>query len=179
MASVRQISLRLGALVVALAGCLSAGCVGVNLQISQESAREQELPCELAACWQHEVAFAPDPAHGGQPAPGLVGRVFLFNKKRLPVEGDGSLHVELADGSVTPAKVLEQWNFDPVTLRKYQRKDMVGPGYSVFLPWGTYSPDRTHVVMRVVYKPAKGTPLYATPSSLALDGGSKNPMTAR
>ena len=34
----------------------------------------------------------------------MVGRVYLFDKKMLPVEGDGSLHFELSDGGVNPPK---------------------------------------------------------------------------
>src|SRR5439155_22160470 len=140
-----QAIVRLGMLLLGIAGCLSAGCIGLSVQVTPDAPKSMQLPCEVAVCWKPGVEFAPDPAHGGQPTPGLVGRVFLFNQKQLPVEGNGSLHVELADGSVDPPKVLEQWNIDAVTLRKYQRRDAIGPGYSVFLPWGTYRKDLTHV----------------------------------
>src|SRR5262245_17638231 len=56
-------------------------------------------PCELAVRWNNEVATAPDPTRGGELSHGLVGRVYLFNHKQLPMEGDGSLHIELADAS--------------------------------------------------------------------------------
>jgi hypothetical protein len=180
MASVpSQVSWRLGVLLLGLAGLLSAGCVGLNVQTNQDAPNGSDSACELGVRWRPEVAYAPDPANGGQQTPGLVGRVYLFNKKMLPVEGEGSLHVELSDAAVNPPKALEQWNFDAVTLQKYQRKDAVGPGYSVFLPWSTYSKDITNVVLKVAFKPVKGSPLFASPASVLLDGGPKNPMTAR
>jgi hypothetical protein len=178
MASIPQISARCAALALALAGCLTSGCVSTGGLVAND-AKHKEVPVQLGVIWKHEVAFAPDPVHNGTPSPGLVGRVYLFGQEMgFPLEGDGGLHVELADGSMNPPAVLEQWDLDPETLRKFQRKDMVGPGYSIFLPWSTYRPEVTHVIMKVAYKPKQGAPLYASPASVSLTGGDMNPMTS-
>lgn len=133
-------------------------------------------PCELAVRWNNEIATAPDPTRGGELSHGLVGRVYLFNQKKLPVEGDGSLHVELADASVNPPKPLERWNLDADTMQKHLRKDAIGPGYSLFLPWGTYREDLKNVQMKVAYQPKNGTPMYATPSTVVFSDGKFMPM---
>jgi hypothetical protein len=119
------------------------------------------------------VAYAPDTVHNGTPTPGLVGRIYLFGQEiGTPMEGDGALHVELWEGAgSTRPTALEQWDLPPESLRKFLRKDMVGPGYSIFIPWSTYRPDLTNVVMKVAYKPRNGAPLFASPAALALTGG--------
>ncbi len=170
MASIPQkLSVRQGILLLVLAGCLSSGCVSIGGPLLGESSKPKEVPVQLGVCWKHEVAFAPDPIHQGTPSPGLVGRVYLFGQEvGMPLEGDGGLQVELSDASVNPPHPLEQWTLDPETLKKFQRKDMVGPGYSIFLPWSTYRPEVTHVVLKVSYQPKTGLPLYASPASILL-----------
>jgi hypothetical protein len=169
MASFPQMSARCAALVLVLGGCLSSGCVTTGGALLGDS-KPREVPVQLGVMWNHEVAFAPDPVHNGTPTPGLVGRIYIFGQViGTPLEGDGALHVELWEGGGSNRPTaLEQWDIDPVTLRKFQRRDAVGPGYSVFLPWSTYRPDLTNVVMKVAYKPKTGAPLYASPSSLVL-----------
>jgi hypothetical protein len=105
--------------------------------------------------------------------PGIVGRVYLFGKDiAFPLQADGSLYVELAEIDNGQPKVLEQWSIDALTMAKLQRKDAIGAGYSLFLPWGTYRPDISHVQLRVAFQPAKGgTPLYGAPSSVVLTRG--------
>jgi hypothetical protein len=152
-----------------LTGCVSSGCVTLSgQQSSKEATPGSDIPCQVSVRWHNDVVQAPDPVHSGQPTPGLVGRVYLFNNAMLPVDGEGSLHVELADASVKPPKVLERWNLPPEAVQKLKRKDIVGTGYSLFLPWATYRPDLTTIQMRVAYQPKNGPPLYSTPSKVTL-----------
>ena len=79
--------------------------------------------------------------------------------------GNGSLDVELFDdGSCGPGKSstsLEEWHFDPATLKRLEHRDPVGWGYTVFLPWGTYKPETIHIHLKVRYKSPQGFPIYA------------------
>ncbi len=166
MAYFPQMSLRRGALLLVLAGCLSGGCVSIGGLVGLNGPKE--TPVQIGVFWNHEVTFAPDPAHGGTPSPGLVGRVYIYGHNMgVLLETEGALHVELSDGSGKPA--LEQWNIDAETMKKFQRKDFLGAGYSVFLPWSTYRPELTHVVLKVAFQPKEGVPLYASPSALVLN----------
>lgn len=166
-------------MLLGLAACLSSGCVGLNSQVIHGPGVNMEQPSQVGVRWEPQVAYAPDPMHGGQTMPGLVARVYLFNGKMLPVEGDGALHVELTDTTVNPPKSLEQWNFPAASLAKFQRRDAIGPGYSLFLPWSTYSPEVTKVVMKVGYQPKNGMPMYASPSTVLLENGKEFPTAAR
>jgi hypothetical protein len=129
-------------------------------------------PCELATAWVNAVQYTPDVAHDGKPTPGLVGRLYLFDSsEKYPLVGDGSVLITLYDDTHGPAQQpLEQWDIDPVALRKFLKKDVVGWGYTLFLPWGSCRPDVTKVHLTCKYQPAHGgTPLFGPASPLTLD----------
>jgi hypothetical protein len=130
----------------------------------------------VVATWNPQVVFTPDPVHAGEPTPGLVGRVYLFGEEiDYPEVGDGSIVVDLYDetsGAAAKASVpLEEWRIDKVTLKRLKRRDAIGWGYTLFLPWATYKPEITTVRLRLRYVPTKGTPLYAESAPLAFSKG--------
>ncbi len=178
--SLAKVSVRPG-LALALIVCLSGGCVSTKGVMQPEAAPQKSGPCLVGVRWQNQISQAPDPANGGRMMPGLVGRVLLFGQKMdVPMEGEGSLQVELADGSVNPPKPLEQWNFPPDVLPKYLRKGDVGVGYNLFLPWSTYRPELQKVILRVAYVPKKGgVPLFAEPSTIVLSNGPVSSLVSR
>jgi hypothetical protein len=143
----------------------------------------QPTVCQVGAAWNNKVLFVPDPTKGGVPAPGLTGRLYLFGAMPdYPFIGDGSLVVDLFDDTPRPGetpvqggKHIEQWRIDPVTLKRLAKKDTIGDGYTLFLPWGTYKPEiqKVHLITR--YEPAKGNPIFASPNSLMLDHGTPPP----
>ena len=175
--------------ILLLAGCLSAGCVTIEVKPSAPAetkqpacaVKEQPAPCQLVVRWHNEVMRSPDPTHGGTLVPVLVGRIYLFGQTMAtPLEGDGAVSVELFNPSevVPPGtegtpeggpRRLERWTIDPMTLQKLRRKDMIGWGYNLALPWGTYRPELTRLQLRVCYQPAKGSPVFET-GTLVLGG---------
>jgi hypothetical protein len=159
------VSLGLAALVSLAAGCVLPVRDGGPVSAAKVV---EGGPMELAAKWQNEVRMTPDPTRGGAQTPVLAGRVYLFDMKGLPMTANGTLHFELADPSQSPPKVLEQWSIDKVTVAKMERRDTIGLGYSVILPWATFRPDLTRVHLRACYKPENGPPVYTSPSDLAL-----------
>ncbi len=91
--------------------------------------------------------------------------------------GDGKLVVDLYQGPIPRTgdpRPLEEWRFDPATLKGLAKRDFLGWGYTVPLPWGTYRPDLTCVQMKVRYEPAKGTPLYAEGAPMAVKNADKD-----
>src|SRR5262249_25133592 len=123
--------------------------------------------------WNRAVVFTPDPANNGVSTPGLVGRVYLFGSDLgYPLVGDGSLTVALFDDSPTPSGgvpvQLEEWRIDKDTLHRLLKRDTIGLGYSLCLPWGTYRPDIVNVHFKVRYEPCKGTPIYIENAPLTL-----------
>jgi hypothetical protein len=164
---------------------LGTGCVSTEAFFQGADDKPVSSVCQVAVTFYPEVVHTPDPVHGGEPIPGLKGRIFLFvPDKTVPVVGDGSLVVDLYNTTGVPAGKpaprVEQWILDRDTLKKFLRKDAVGWGYTLFLPWATYKPEITHVELRVCYVNAKGMPFYApgTPVVLRPEAPAATPMTA-
>ena len=152
--------------------CL-AGCVNTGAFVIPGVYQPSAGPCDVVAAWNPEVVSRPDPANRGAPTKGLGGRMYLFGEGNdCPLMGDGcvvvDLYEELLPGEGVNEVPLEEWRIDRDTLKRLLRRDAVGWGYTLFLPWATYRPDLTHVEIRLRYEPVKGSPLYAEPSSVVL-----------
>jgi hypothetical protein len=169
-----------------LAGCLlalalSAGCIGTRPFFVVEN-KEGPPVCHVMTSWEPRVLYTPDPTHGGTPTPGLAGRLYLFGSMiGQPLVGDGSLVVDLYDDIPVDAggkgKLIEKWALDKDTLKRLLRHDTIGDGYTLFLPWGTYRPDITKVHLKVSYQPSKGSPLFDSGSTIALNDNNAGPFT--
>lgn len=176
--------------VAALLLALGSGCQHYLARLCPFVAEQPDAPptgavCKIVATWNHQVVYTPDPANAGAPTPGLAGRVYLFDQNiSFPLAGDGTLVVDLYDGRLDAnggkPVLLEQWRFDPATLARLLRKDTIGWGYTVFLPWGTYKPELNRVVLKLCYQPAQGSPIYADSAVMTLQGDrpSRGPTTA-
>lgn len=155
-----------------------SGCVLPGKFMNVESAPAIQ-PASVVATWNPKVAYTPDPANGGVASPGLIGRVYLFGPTAdFPLTGDGAMTVELFDDTPhngQPSSVqLETWRFDATTMKRLQKRDAIGAGYTVFLPWGTHRPDVRQVHMTLKYEPASGTPIYAPSGPMTLEQGTPN-----
>jgi hypothetical protein len=145
-----------------------AGCVSTGSFVLPGLDKLGATPSEVVVAWNPEILFRPDPANRGAPTPGLGGRMYLFGEGTdCPLTGDGCLVVDLYEDMTTNASVpLEEWRIDRDTLKRLLRRDAVGWGYTLFLPWGTYNPQIKQVQLRLRYEPPKGAPLYAESSSV-------------
>lgn len=160
---------------------VAALAVGCTLDAEFTTAKLSDKPpppsaeiCQVVAAWSNKVTYTPDPARQGVPAPGIAGRIYMFGQELGHTQtGDGDLVIDLYDdtprGGQPSSVQLEQWRFDRATLKRLIRRDMVGWGYTIFLPWGSYRPDVSKVHLAVRYEPAKGVPLYAPGSPLTLE----------
>jgi hypothetical protein len=76
------------------------------------------------------------------------------------VTGDGSLMVlVLQDGPNGPT-YLNGWKIDPASLKQYLRKDPIGWGYSLGLPWPEYRGQTGAMRIRCGYQPKQGPAVY-------------------
>lgn len=158
----------------ALAPFIMTGCVHVGQFFSLGDNFPKAPVCQVVTTWTNQVMFTPDPVHGGASTPGMTGRLYLFDERGLPTVGDGGVTIELYDDSAKSKggepKLMEVWKFDKDTLRRLLSSDTIGWGYTLFLPWGTYSPTITAVHMKVRYEPPKGMPLYEQSGTVTLNG---------
>jgi len=143
-----------------------SGCVTLGSQVAAIPQPSPEAPAHLVVTWLPRAVQGVDPAHNGQMLVGLAGRVWLLGADGLPLVGDGDLKVELyADPPApgTPPQNLVDWTISHDDLHhKCLKRDMVGWGYNLELPWPTYRPEITRVLMRACYKPARGPMLYTS-----------------
>jgi hypothetical protein len=149
-----------------------AGCATLDLLAVKEEPPTGEVH-QVVVQWANHVVFTPDPVHNGTPTPGLGGRLWLYGPEiGTPFAGDGGLVVDLFEevpgGPDGKPVQRERWNIDKDTLHRLLKKDFIGWGYTLFLPWSTYRPEVTQVRLRVCYQPAKGAPIYAQDSSVSL-----------
>jgi hypothetical protein len=143
-----------------------SGCVTLGPHLAVGPPVSAEAPSQMVVTWLPRAVQGVDVVHAGRTAVGLAGRAWLFGADAgTPLVGDGAVTVELYTESPTPGappQLLETWNIDHENLhKKCLKRDMVGWGYNLELPWSTYRPDVTHVLMRVCYKPANGAPVYS------------------
>lgn len=165
-------------LLLSVAGALCAvGCASMGASVHHSSKPPTGPVCQVVATWNTQVTFTPDPTHGGTPTPGLAGRLYLFGPNiDFPLAGDGSMVVDLYEDGPTEGKeprLMEEWRVDPATLARLLRRDAIGWGYTIFLPWGTYRPDVDKVHLKVRYDPHQGSPLYAEGAPLTLNSGTE------
>jgi hypothetical protein len=158
---------------VALAAAASAGCASTGWALLGD---RPEAVCQVVATWRPNVLFTPDPTKNGKMLPGIAGRLYLFGPEiSYPLVGDGSLVVELYDVEKGEPEFLERWEIDPATLARLGKRDMIGFGYTVYLPWAKVSPDLTKltkVKLRARYQPAKGSPMFTENDlTLAVENG--------
>jgi hypothetical protein len=160
-----------GALAVLL--LLGAGCATTDSFWSAASPGPPKgVVHQVTAWWHNQVLFVPDSVHGGTPMPVLTGRMNLFGPRiDWPLVGDGSVVVDLFEevpgGPDGKPVWRERFTIDKDTLQRLLTKEMMGWGYTLGLPWGTYRPDITQIRLRLRYDPAQGAPFY-TESTVTL-----------
>jgi hypothetical protein len=144
-------------------GCLSTG---------KKQDKPEDVPVapvqHVHATWGNQVAVSTDFVNGGRPLPGLTGRLYLVGADdSIPVKGDGKVLVDLYDGRQPQPRL--HWEFDKVTLNRVMlRKDAIGWGYTLFLPWPDYRPDIKRVQLRVCYQAENSIPVYDMPAMVSL-----------
>ena len=125
----------------------------------------------LLTMWDNRVRITEDSANGGAPLHGMAGRLFLFNED-TSVEAHGRVVVQMLDltnpvAGQQPNK-LGEWSIPAENLKQLKRKDPIGEGYTLFLPWDTYDARVRQVQLQVCYLPEKGAPRYSSPTKVTL-----------
>lgn len=128
---------------------------------------------QVHTLWDGRLMVVRDSVNNGAPLLGIAGRLYLFGEEvGFPLNCDGAVTVDLYD--ITPAtthgkpKMLERWEIDKDTFKRLGRKDTIGWGYTLFLPWSTYRPEVARVQMQLRFVPEKGIPLFAPASQVSV-----------
>jgi hypothetical protein len=132
-------------------------------------------PARLAVAWNNKVVYAPDPTHGGDLVPGLIGKLWVFGPDEatpLVIEGELIVGVwDLGPKAKGGQPVLQEvWHIDNDAAKKFRKKDfMGGEAYTVFLPWSQYHVDMKQVNVIARFNAAGGRSIVSSPETLTID----------
>jgi hypothetical protein len=169
----------LAALATLTTGCVTITPPSVNFTSHQPAPAPQ--PTQLVVAWQNWIGSGPDPANGGRPTPILPGRLYLFGPVMgHPMVGDGGLRVEVFDetsGVVAPTPAFT-WDIEAKDMPKLLKRDMIGMGYTLLLPWPSYHSSMNKLRVRTAYLPPGALPIYSE-NVVTLDVGNGQMQDAR
>jgi hypothetical protein len=168
-------------------GLALSGCASTNFDICASCCCwRNDLPAhgevtQVMALWAEGVVDQPsadprNPVTLGRPVPGFSGRVYLYGPaSKEPLAAEGVITVQLYDASnPTPADnqpPLEVWNLSEENLQRIGKKDGLGWGYNIWVPWSTMKPDIHRVYLVVKYQPKQGLPAFSGSTKLAVNDG--------
>jgi hypothetical protein len=144
-----------------------------NTGLSMTPAKPNEV-ARFTAAWNNKIIFTPDPTHGGEMMPGILGRLYMFGPdEKFPLAPEGELVVGAWDhmnkDEKGKPKLLELWYIDRDTMRKLAKRDFMGNGYTVFLPFSKYNVDLVRINVMARFNSADGRSMMAAPEVLSLD----------
>lgn len=172
-------------LALPLAGCHSFGANQQAFRWPWSESENANDISQVAAIWADGLVVQPDPAQGGKVMPGFAGRIYLFNSDMTATrEAQGSVIISLYDNtqpnSAEPV-AKEVWNIDAASLARAKRKDTLGWGYNLWLPWSSMSQQATMVTLIVEYRDDLGRSLWSAPTTFPIrtsPGGGLNRSSA-
>lgn len=158
---------------LALCFIIAGGCVSFDKSKLGLGELDAPVVSQAHTYWESRVAVIEDVANNGRPVPGIAGRLYFFGTEiGHPVKGKGAVAVDIYDatgGSPGPqTQPLIHVDFDAQSLDQLYRKDTIGWGYTLFLPWETYRSEVKRIQLNLRYTPAKGTPIFAPPHTITL-----------
>ncbi len=173
-----------GILLVPLAGCteFQKVCTANWIDPEWRTGHADQPVTDMITFWDNRMRVTEDSVNGGAPLPGLAGRLLLLNDNAT-VEAKGSVVVQVFDMTNAkkgaPPLEVGTWTFPALALKKLKKRDGIGDGYTLFLPWSGYHPEVREVKVQVCYKPENGAARYSSPSQVTLQTDDLPPPTIR
>ena len=172
-----------GFLLGPLTGCTLFQSVCSTKWMEGAFSGEAEPPIDhVIVRWDNNIRTAQNPLTHTSVIPGMIGRVYLLSDETTQAcEAHGTIVVGMLDmtpvTSGKPPVPIAEWMFDSETLKQLKKKDPVGVGYTLFLPWEGYRPEIMKVKLLVKYVTQKGATHLADPSLVSLQTGDQSLMT--
>ena len=173
-----------------LASMLLAGCTTTKYTLSgswpyieaQPAVDEDATPERIVAIWSHDVVRT----LGNKPTQGFTGRLFFYDKKNRPTEGDGRLAIFAFDDSNIDDPSWEPRNkpdrkfiFTEEQLPNHLGTSKIGKSYSIWIPWQQVGGTRKTVSLIPVLTTEDGVRVAGPPTKHVLPGKSPRKEHAR
>ena len=131
-------------------------------------------PKKIVAVWADAVQHQPEKA----PVRGFGGRIIFYGENsKQPVKVDGELVVYAFDDS-NPQAPKRRYVFPAEQLPEFYSESVLGPSYSVWLPWDEAGGPRKEVSLIVRFKPKEGAMVVAESTRQLLPGLDPGAMPA-
>jgi hypothetical protein len=145
---------RAGSLILCLGLLPWAGCLLADKDFAKKppTASVHQVVCY----WKPEVVqIAQGVAGNGTNIPGIAGRVYLIGppefKQPVAAQGQAKLLVEMAYMRPDRTPQTIKWEFTKEQLDDVLKKDVIGWGYTIPLPWLEYHPGVKEVAIRAIF----------------------------
>jgi hypothetical protein len=158
-------------------GALLAGCATIDIEKAfSKSKPDAPKPVRLTAIWTHTTLNQT----GQIPVRGFGGRIMFYatpegkeKGKDKPINVSGTLTVyafdETTDGK-RGAAPSRKFVFTPAELKKHYSKSMLGPSYSVWIPWDEVGGRPRRISLMVRFAPTEGGVVVSESSLHLLPG---------
>jgi hypothetical protein len=129
---------------------------------------------QVHVTWSNQILVTTDyGTNQGAPLPGLVGHLSLMGRDLgHTVRSNGRVVVDLFDASGVDQngnpKFLGRWQLSKENLARLGQKDILGLGYTLFLPWPDYKPECKKLQLQLTYLPDDGPTLISRREPLSL-----------
>ena len=153
-------------------GTVSRECVlqqnNSSVQAASCNDEESNPKDQLVVVCNQNLSWSGPPCPSYAAIPFFWFRVFVFrqSEKGSCFEDGASMVVDLYRGDTH----LETWNIDETALKKGQRTDGFGPGYTLRLPWPNYSCTGGQGRLKIRYRSPQGADLEVLSNPIPLVG---------
>ena len=155
----------------------SVGCSSIPMGSMFSSHKEIEVASTEHPVYKMVCLWEPSEGQdqNGMPRRGLKGQLMFFTPaSELPVAVNGDIKLYQFDNygpRETWSKPVHEFTFTAEQWNRFLQPGMMGPTYSVFIPYMRSHADQVHVTMQMKYIPRDGgSTLYSHTSSTALPG---------
>jgi hypothetical protein len=119
------------------------------------------VPCQITTRWEREIHFPANIKDGGKPIAQIVGTMLVYLYNDMPEAQDIK-------------EPLDIWVISTADVKRLERRDAAGWGYTLLLPWTSYKPDLTRVRIQVRFDRIGGKdPLYSDMNSISFENATK------
>jgi hypothetical protein len=137
-----------------MSGCQTLDVRDVNpLPWKDKEGQPDTHISKMVTSWKNVTVHQP-----GKPAMrGFGGRIYFYNRDGQAIESPGHLVVYVYDDQTRQDRPVRRYVFTPEQLQQHFSTTVIGPSYSIWLPWDPDGGPRKDLVLVPTFVPEKGS----------------------